>query len=63
MNLATLGKIIVLPLSFVGGVRYIIQNYQDATTIFLCWLSNFIYHIRMQSQMVGTVYIWDKAQT
>ncbi|XP_058784626.1 uncharacterized protein LOC131659455 [Vicia villosa] len=30
---ATVGKRIVLPSSFVGGARYIIQNYQDAMAI------------------------------
>jgi len=30
---ATAGKRIVLPSTFVGGARYMIQNYQDAMTI------------------------------
>jgi hypothetical protein len=32
-NPATIGKRIVLPATFVGGARYMIQNYQDAMTI------------------------------
>ncbi|KAM2373026.1 hypothetical protein ACFX1X_047689 [Malus domestica] len=32
-NSSTLGKIVILPTSFTGNVRYIINNYQDAMAI------------------------------
>ncbi|KAK4275758.1 hypothetical protein QN277_018789 [Acacia crassicarpa] len=33
-NAATIGKRIILPSSFIGGARYMMQNYQDAMAIY-----------------------------
>jgi hypothetical protein len=41
----SIGKKIVLPLSFIGSPRYMIENYQDAMTIckWACYSYLFIY--------------------